>query len=201
MTKTLLRAFSLAIAAAAATLASAPALACACCAQQAHRYVAVESVKTRHTAEFEKLRFAGSATLATRGDTRVRGVSDPAETYSVEVARMQDRFTFALKDDKGRTGTLGFRLPNTIAIFEVDPRDGGEKREPVLYKEWKVIAFTTSGDGMFKGSVTRNTKITLVLHGRGNACTSADQFTGWTLQVYGPAAGFTLYGALMPAAR
>ena len=58
-----------------------------------------------------------------------------------------------------------------------------------------------TGDGLFKAAVTRNTKITLALHGRGNACTSADQFTDWTLQVYGPPGKFTLYGKLDSAGQ
>jgi hypothetical protein len=40
-----------------------------------------------------------------------------------------------------------------------------------------------------------------VLHGRGNSCTSYDQFTHWTLLVYGGTDSVTLYGTLDSAGR
>jgi hypothetical protein len=40
-----------------------------------------------------------------------------------------------------------------------------------------------------------------VLHGRGLASTSYEQFTDWTLLVHGKGATFTMYGALDSAAK
>jgi hypothetical protein len=189
-----------------AFIAAAPsALACACCAETAWRYVQIEGLSGKRTAEMDLMRFAKPAKLmasAKEEDRRIKGVADPADNYQVEMTRAKYGMTFSFQDEKGRTGTIAFPLPNTISIFEVDPR-GAEIDKglgPTLYKEWKVTAHAT-GDGLFKAAVTRNTKITLVLHGRGNACTSADQFTDWTLQVYGPPGKFTLFGKLDSAAQ
>jgi hypothetical protein len=184
----------------------APALACACCAETAHRYVRVETIKEKHRGELQQLRFAKEAKLRIGPDDdnpRMKELKEAGENLALEFSRgATERMTFTLRDDKGRSGTLAFRMPATISIFEVDPR--GENTDtglgPTLYKEWSLTSGAI-GDGLFKAPVTRNTKLTLVLHGRGNACTSADQFTDWTLQVYGPPGKFTLYGKLDSAER
>ena len=185
--------------------ASTPAFACACCAETAHRYVRTETLKTQHTGELERIRFAQDAKLRVgpnETNPRMKDVQDAGETLQLTAAPTNERMTFTLRDANGRSGTLSFRMPATISIFEVDPR--GENTDtglgPALYKEWSLRA-GVSGDGLFKAPVTRNTKVTLILHGRGNACTSADQFTDWTLQVYGPAGNFMLYGKLDSARR
>ena len=201
MNQLLRRACGMAMTVAAVVLVNASsALACACCSETAWRYVETEGLKPRHTAEIDQLRFAKAAKLMAgmrEEDKRIRGVKDAGENYELAVSRPKDGMAFSFKDEKGRTGTLAFPLPIIISIFEVDPR-GAETDKglgPSLYKEWKLTAHAT-GDGLFKAAVNRNTKVTLVLHGRGNACTSADQFSDWTLLVYGPRGKFTLYGKL-----
>ena len=184
---------------------AAPALACACCAETAHRYVRTETIKPRHTGELEQIRFAPEAKLRigpNENNPRMQAVKDAGENLQFAMARANDRITFTVRDAKGRGGTLSFRMPATIAVFEVDPRGANTDTGlgPSLYKEWALSAFV-SGDGLFKAPLTRNSKLTLVLHGRGNACTSADQFTDWTLQVSGPPGKFMLYGKLDSAAR
>jgi hypothetical protein len=184
----------------------APALACACCAETAHRYVRVETIKEKHRGEFQQLRFAKEAKLRIGPDEdnpRMKELKEAGEDLTLEFSRSAtERITFSLRDEMGRSGTLAFRIPATISIFEVDPRGASTDTGlgPTLYKEWSMTAGTI-GDGLFKAPVTRNTKLTLVLHGRGNACTSAEQFTDWTLQIYGPPGKFMLYGKLDSAAR
>ena len=201
MQRTLRHACGVAIAAAAFILAGAPAaLACACCAETAWRNVRTETLKPRHTAEIDQMRFAKEAKLVigtAEDNSRIKGVKEAGENFQLEASRPKERMALTFRDEKGRTGTLSFRMPATISIFEVDPR-GAETDKglgPSLYKEWTLTAHAT-GDGLFKAAVTRNSKMTLVLHGRGNACTSAEQFTDWTLQVYGQPGKFTLYGKL-----
>jgi hypothetical protein len=200
------RACCVALAAAAFILANAPAArACACCAETAWRLDQVETLKPRHTAELGQMRFAKEAKLRITGgedNSRMQGVKEAGESLQLEASRPKERMAFAFRDAQGRSGTLSFRMPATISILEVDPR-GAETDKglgPTLYKEWKLTAHAT-GDGLFRAAVTRNTRITLVLHGRGNACTSADQFTDWTLLIYGPPGKFTLYGKLESAGR
>ena len=185
---------------------SAPAaLAGPCDTQTAYRHAETEILKARHTSELERIIFAKPAKLATGAadaTRRIRGVPDAGENYEVTVTRGGERMSFAFRDETGRAGTLSFLMPATIGVFEVDPRGGNKDSGsgPTLYKEWRVNAYA-SGDGLFKAAVNRNTRATLILHGRGNACTSSDQFTDWTLQVIGPAGNFTLYGKLDSAGR
>jgi hypothetical protein len=192
--------------AAAALLASPPAaLACACCAETAWRYDQTETLKPRHSAEIGQMRFAKEAKLRVgsgEDNSRMKELKEAGENLQLEASRPKERMAFTFRDEKGRTGTLSFQLPNTIAILEVDPRGAQTDTGlgPTLYKEWKLNAHA-AGDGLFKAAVTRNTRITLVLHGRGNACTSADQFTDWTLLVSGPPGKFTLYGKLEAVGR
>ncbi len=200
MTRLLRRACWAVLAMAAVIAVEPPALAAACSTEPGWRFVETEGLAKR-TAEIDKLHFARAAKMAVGDkpeDKRIRGIKDAGENYKVEVTRSQDLMTFTFKDEQGRSGMLAFRMPATIQIFEVDPRTvvNAQGQGPALYKEWKITAYTTKGDGLFKAAVTRNTKITLVLHGSGNACTTADQFTAWTMLVFGPANKFTLYGTL-----
>jgi hypothetical protein len=181
---------------------AAPAFAQSCETHPAQRYAEREVLKPRHTAELAKVRFAAQALLMTESADpakRLRGVADAGDTYEVVMERANERVTFSFRDEKNRAGTLSFFMPATIGIFEVDPRgEGGE--HPTLYKEWRLASHAT-GDGLFKAATNRNSRVTLVLHGRGNGCTDAAQFTDWTLQVTGPRGKFSFYGKLEPAAR
>lgn len=174
------------------------ALACACCSNEAWRNVEVEKLEAARLAEIGKLRFAKNAKLmlGEADDNGIKGLEDAEENYELSVTRQKDRILFSFRDDKKRSGTLTLVMPKTISIFEVDPRDSkDEGAGPVLYKEWKLNTAAT-GDGMFKGAVGGSQKMTLVLHGRGNACTEANDFGYWTLLVYGPVDKFTMYGKL-----
>jgi len=90
-----------------------------------------------------------------------------------------------------------FPLPRRLVRFMVDPRDeeatsaGGGPR---LYKEWR-LASTADLSGLVAENEDK-AQATLILHGHGNGCTSAEDFTHWTLQVSGPDVTFTLLGKL-----
>ena len=181
-----------------ATLATQPAAACACCANTAWRRVEIEKLDAAKIAEIAKVRFARKAKLmlGEADDNGIVGVEDAEEDFTLALGRQKDRWAFALADSKGRKGTLTLALPKTISIFEVDPRAGkDDEQEPVLYKEWKLNA-NAAGDGIFQKTSGGGQKMTLILHGRGNGCTEASQFSHWTLLVYGPADTYTFYGAL-----
>jgi hypothetical protein len=178
-------------------LLDSPALACACCSDTASRYVEVEPLSPQRLNAIAQMNFAGAAKLATgEADAAIKGVSEPATNYRLDVTRTKDRIAFSFRDAKSRAGTLTLVLPKTISIFEVDPR-GDTKDQglgPVLYKEWKLTA-DARGDGLFKGVAGKGQKLTLVLHGSGRGCTEASHFTDWTLLVHGKEK-LTLYGAL-----
>ncbi len=177
----------------------ASASACACCTNTGQRKVEVTKINSSILSEIERLRFAKDAKLGLGEgyDDGIKGLTDPSEDFKVEVSRPKDRITFSLRDEKGRAGTLSLLQPKTVSVFEVDTRDDKEQTGygPRLYKEWK---FTTgvAGDGIFRGSVGPNRRITLVLHGRGNSCTDAGQFTAWTLVLHGPKLTTSFFGTL-----
>ena len=83
-------------------------------------------------------------------------------------------------------------------VFEVDTHDSPKAAYgPALYKEWRITG-KTSGTGAFEAANGREQLLTLVLQGRGNACTSPNDFTHWTLVMEGPKANYLLFGDLAP---
>ncbi len=196
------RTLAAALASAALALVSAQtALACACCTETAQRIVATTNLRPDKLVQIEMMRFAKAAKLYSGvADNEIRGVENPTTDYALAVAMQEDRMVFSFRDAKGRPGTLTLMLPQTISIFEVDPR-GNEKDGglgPSLYKEWTLTA-NASGDGLFHGVVGPGQRLHLIFHGRGLGCTEASHFTDWTLQIEGPLADkVTFYGALEP---
>jgi hypothetical protein len=169
--------------------------ACACCSFVGQRGVYVEKFNT----QLEPFSFRSLAKLVVgeRDDHPIPGLEPPVSDFTVTVARLKDRIAFSFRDAKDRAGTLSLVRPQSIAIFEVDPRDSVDHGTgPNLYKEW-TITTTVAGDGIFRSSIGPNRRITLVLHGRGNSCTDSSSFTHWTLQVRGgERAIYTFYGEL-----
>lgn len=175
------------------------ALACACCTKQGQRNVATVALDSGKRQEIENLRFAGKATLFTgEGDVEgIEGIATPAGTYTLTAKWLEDRLMLSFRDAAGRTGTLSLARPNTISVFEVDPRDRpDEGLGPRLYKEWKLSA-PAAASGVFQPSVAARQILTLILQGGGNSCTSSIDFTHWTLVMQGPKANFTLFGDLV----
>jgi hypothetical protein len=198
---------NLLIAALVATIAAtsrSPALACACCSYVAQRTVEVQKIDGRIAAQIELLRFQKAAKLVVdeRYDDAIEGLEEAVEDFTVTVTKLKDRISFALRDEKGRTGTLSLVKPQAISIFEVDPRDTADTGAgPSLYKEWKITS-AVAGDGIFRRSAGSNRRITLVLHGRGNSCTEVDDFKHWTLLVHGRGTQtYTFYGELAPSGQ
>jgi hypothetical protein len=185
----------IAVAIAALAYAS-PAFSCACCTNEGQRSVATVALDSGKRQEIESLRFGGKATLFTgEGDAEgIAGIATPSDSYSL-VAKWQDkRLVLSFRDSHGRSGTLLLARPDTMSIFEVDPRNLPDQGSgPRLYKEWKLTA-PASGDGVFRPSVTPRQLLTLILQGGGNSCTSAIDFSHWTLVMQGPKANYTFFG-------
>lgn len=184
-------------------LGAAQAHACACCSNTAWRNVNVEKLDTSRKAVFDQVVFAKPAKLmlGEADENGIVGVEDAVEDFELAVTRAGNRMVFALRDEKGRSGKLTLTLPATVSVFEVDTRDGEDQGQgPILYKEWKLTT-NASGDGMFKAATGAGQRMTLVLHGRGNGCTSFEQFGHWSLLVHGKTDTFTMYGALTSAER
>ncbi|OFX06900.1 MAG: hypothetical protein A3D94_21425 [Alphaproteobacteria bacterium RIFCSPHIGHO2_12_FULL_66_14] len=178
------------------------ALACACCSNRAARYVEVEKLSESRLGEIERMTFAEEAFVAEGADDHPVEIQNLGTKLPLAVARTQKEIVFSFRDQLGRVAALTLAIPDTISIFEVDPR-GDTKNDglgPSLFKEWQLTA-NASGTGAFQPLVGASQKVTLILHGHGRGCTEAMDFTDWTLLIRGPAGKLTLYGALTSAFR
>ena len=174
------------------------AFACACCADQGARIVAVEKLDLARREKIDQLRFGQTAELfvSDAGIESIKGIVDPAERYSMEVARDRDSLIFSFRDKGRRAGTLNLHVPAAMSRFEVDPRDGQREQGGGvrLYKEWKLSS-KMAGTGIFKNGNGNGQFITLILQGHGNFCSD---FTQWTLVINGPTANYSFFGDLIP---
>jgi hypothetical protein len=173
--------------------------ACACCTNQGQRRVGVEQLDSGKRDDLSRLRFGTVAQLfaGERDPADIKGIATPSDRYELRVSQVGNRWTFEFRDKGGRSGTLLPSLPSTVSIFEVDPRDEPDRGHgPSLYKEWKLTS-KAAGTGIFAPSMGGEQRITLIMQGRGNSCTSADHFSHWTLVVSDPKGEYSLFGELL----
>jgi hypothetical protein len=176
-----------------------PALACACCTHAGQRNVATVALDSGKRQEIESLRFSAKATLFTgEGDPDgIEGITTPSASYELTAKWLDDKLVLSFRDKLGHTGILSIARPKTLSVFEVDPRDRPDRGQgPTLYKEWKLSA-PASGSGVFQPGIAPRQLLTLILQGGGNSCTSAIDFSHWTLVMQGPKANYTLFGDLV----
>jgi hypothetical protein len=171
--------------------------ACACCTNTGQRTVGVARLDTTLREQISRLRFLADAELYTgeRDTADIKGIANPSGKYEMHVAQETGRWVFSFADKSGGKGTLTLAIPPTVAIFAVDPRlderEGGTG--PSLFKEWKFTS-PVSGTGIFVPGMGSGQRITLIVQGHGNNCTSADEATHWTLMVHGPKAEYHFFG-------
>ncbi len=176
-----------------------PALACACCTNEGQRNVTTRALDSGNRQEIESLRFGGKATVFTgEGDAEsIKGITTPSINYAVTAKWLDNRLVFSFRDKAGRTGTLELARPDTVSVFEVDPRNVPDRGQgPTLYKEWKLSA-PAAGSGVFAPGTGPRQILTLIFQGHGNSCTSSIDFSHWTLVMQGPKANYTLFGELV----
>ena len=173
--------------------------ACACCTDPGQRYVESVPIGTFERGELDGVVFAETAMLfqSPGFPDDVRGVKEPSgEDYRVSGGIAARRVSFEFTDKAGRSGKIDFALPARVTRFEVDPREETEAtggNGPALYKEWRLTGRPKlSGILRVRGAP----QATLILHGRGNSCTSSSDFNKWTLVVYGGGANYKFLGAL-----
>ncbi len=193
------------LAAATAVGGVSPALACACCADPGARFESDQTFgdDSLGAQAIGKLTPAGAATLYTTSaewDEQIRGIDNPARSERYDVTLERDDKTWALKfnDGKGNSGAVVIALPRVFRLFAADPTPGAVRNtsQVTLYKELRVTGQKT-GLGIFKLKAGDQAKATLIFHGRGNGCTSAEQFTHWTLDVTGPETRYRFFGELV----
>lgn len=183
-------------------LLSDAALACACCSSRGSRYVAIERTSEPRLREIATMTFAEDAALATGEADAPDAFRTFGTKFELAVARTDTEMVFTFRSEAGEVATLTLAIPDTISIFEVDPRSGvpDEGLGPLLYKEWQLTG-AAAGSGVFATFVGPGQKLSLILHGRGHGCTEAGHFTDWTLLIEGPAGRLQVYGALTSAFR
>jgi hypothetical protein len=184
-------------------LAPDAARACACCTDRAGRYVDVEPLGGRRLDMIGQMSFAAEAFVAQGAADHPIDLEDFGPTLQLAAKQTKTAIVFAFRGDGGRASEVTLALPDTISIFEVDPR-GSEPDSglgPVLYKEWQLTG-TAKATGVLQPLVeSGDRKVTLIVHGRGRGCTEASEFTDWTLTLHGAPGKLTLYGALTSAVR
>lgn len=189
---------TLAFVLAAATQANA----CACCTNAGQRNVGMSKIDAYAAGVLDTVRFGANAQLYTGeadiGD--IKGIKAASDRWTMVVAKTSKTWRLAFDDGKGNTGNVVFVLPASITKFEVDtraPEPARSNGEPLLYKEWRLTT-KAEGAGMFAGTTGHAQQATLILHGRGNSCTDASQFTAWSLVLHGAKGTSTVFGTLQP---
>jgi hypothetical protein len=171
-----------------------------CDTHEGQRTAGIEKLDQTRQKELGRLRFSPNANLyvGAGNASSVQGIANPSTSYAVVVTQQDDNLQFAFHDKSGHYGTLTLLKPDSIFIFEVDPRDPQHGHAPVkLYKEWRVTA-SVDAKGIFSDSAAPTEQLTLIVQGRGNGCTTADDFKAWTLVMQGPTANYQFFGQLLP---
>jgi hypothetical protein len=185
------------------SLATDTALACACCTNRAGRYVEVEKLGDQRLDTIAQMTFAEQAFVGQGAADHPIDLQDFGPDLQLAVTQTKTEIVFAFRGDASRASEVTFTFPDSISIFEVDPR-GSEPDAglgPAFYKEWQLTG-TAKATGVLRPLLENgDQKATLIVHGRGRGCTEASEFTDWTLILQGPAGKLTLYGPLTSAAR
>ncbi len=174
--------------------------ACACCADPGMRIESAKDMNEFERGEIGRLLFDETAQLFTTAafPEDIEGILAPSVgPYRIRRGIEPTIWTFKLVDSSGSEGTIVFPLPLRLVRFEVDPRNDRARSAgggPSLYKEWRLE--TTAGLTGIVGRDHNQAQATLIFHGRGNGCTRAEDFTHWTLIIFGPGVRFTLLGKL-----
>lgn len=187
-----------------------PAHACACCSNEGQRNVQTQAVDAYANSILTDVRFDAAAHLYTgEGDADGGWTKSDSSDFQLAVTKTAATWTFTFSQP-GTSGALTFAMPKAMTKFEVDPREpsaapGGPRPSgesepsgglgPVLYKEWRMTA-PARGTGLFAAVTGGDQQATLILHGRGNSCTDAGQFTAWTVVLHGSKITTSFFGTL-----
>lgn len=178
---------------------SRPAEACACCSNDGQRNVQTQDVDAYAAGILADMRFDATSHLYTgEGESDGGWMMSGTPDFRLSVTKTEKTWAFEFVQDGPARGTLTFALPKTVSRFEIDPRQPNAASNglgPVLYKEWRLTA-PARGSGIFEDVTGGDQQVTLILHGRGNGCTDASQFTAWTLVLHGPKLTTSFFGTL-----
>lgn len=191
---------------------SSEALACACCAERGEYRISTSKPTDYEIDLLKQMKYSESVELYTdaAGFDNIKGLNGILKEYeSFDWSSSSDYFmltnTFAAKTWKfsfktadGKNGVLTLPMPTQMVQFAVDTRDNAEGTEPLLYKEWRFKGTVQSGNGFFSAGIIKPTTYFLVLQGRGNNCTNAEDFRYWRLEITGRKADYAFFGKMNP---
>ena len=171
--------------------------ACACCADEGYYRIGVQKPGTFELGELQRLKFGAARIYSTAGfPDDIKGLDPISENYVISASVNSNGWKLDFRDGNGKTGALTLGMPKSFVHYAVDTRNG--KRigagSVELYKEWRFKSKVRSGSGIFQKGSTRKSEYFLVLQGRGNVCTSAEQFSSWRLEVTGKRASYAFFG-------
>lgn len=129
-------------------------------------------------------------------EENIKGISSIGGNYSLTGLLQNNSWKFDFKDEAGKTGTLNLTKPISMVAFMADIPNGKTEGEVSLYKEWRFKYRVQSGTGIFQKGIAPATEYFLVLQGKGNVCTQAEDFTHWRLEVTGRRASYAFFGEL-----
>ncbi|MCA1638856.1 MAG: hypothetical protein LC768_11080 [Acidobacteria bacterium] len=174
------------------------ALACACCADAGTYSIRVKNPDKYEFDELKKIKFTKAKLFTTPGyPDDIKGINPLGENYSLNGSLQNNLWKLDLTDDKDKSGTLNLTKPSSMVVFMADLHDSKDTGAGVkLYKEWRFKYGVNSGTGIFQKGIAPKTEYFLVLQGRGNACTTAGDFTHWRLEITGKKASYAFFGEL-----
>ena len=174
-------------------------LACACCSNEGDYYRALGKIESFQLELMKEMRFGDQALLYTSEfdiEDVSKGISNPKYTYALTASLVNNVWKLIFRDGSN-SGVLSLPLPLRMEIFTADIFDGQQSPGggPLLYKEWRFEG-RLAGTGIFKPGNFVDTRYSLILQGRGNACHNSGDFKTWRLEVKGKKAGYAFYGQM-----
>lgn len=170
---------------------------CACCAERGHYSITTKKPDQYALGELKRLKFNTAQLYMDAGyNETVKGITPLGESYTVSAGLTGNLWKFIFKDEKAKSGLLNLSQPVSMVEYMVDqtPLAGGSAGEPSLYKEWRFKYSVNSGNGIFQRGIAPKTEYFLVLQGKGNVCTTAEQFESWRLEITGAKARYAFFG-------
>jgi len=172
--------------------------ACACCADAGFYSISSRKPNNQELGELKKIQFTTANIYTTPAyPENVKGINPLSESYTLVGLLQGSAWKLNFKDGKEKSGILNLTKPVSMVAYMTDLHEGADNGLGVkLYKEWRFKYKVSSGTGIFQKGIAPATEYFLVLQGRGNACTSAADFTNWRLEITGKKASYAFYGKL-----
>ncbi len=181
------------------TLFSSPDVwACACCADAGTYSISTKKPTSLEFGELAKIKFGTANLFTTAGyPDDLKGISAPGENFSLDGSLQSNLWKLNFREKQNKSGTLNLIKPISMVAYMADLHDSKDTGLGVtLYKEWRFKYKVQTGTGIFQTGIAPSTEYFLVLQGRGNACTQAEDFTHWRLEITGKKASYAFFGAL-----